>query len=65
MRRFIQSLTPHTLMIVAGLIFGVLAALLVKWGNPPNMGLCAACFLRDITGALWAASRRTSTVPSS
>jgi len=39
-------------MIVAGLIFGVLAALLVKWGNPANMGYCAACFLRDITGAL-------------
>ncbi len=39
-------------MIVAGLIFGVLAALLVKWGNPANMGFCAACFLRDITGAL-------------
>jgi len=39
-------------MIVAGLIFGVLAALLVKWGNPSNMGFCAACFLRDITGAL-------------
>jgi len=52
LRRFIQSLTPHTLMIVAGLIFGVLAALLVKWGNPPNFGFCAACFLRDITGAL-------------
>ena len=52
MRRFIRSLTPHTLMIVAGLIFGVLAALLVKWGNPSNMGFCAACFLRDITGAL-------------
>lgn len=52
MRRFVQSLTPHTLMIVAGLIFGVLAALLVKWGNPANMGYCAACFLRDVTGAL-------------
>ena len=52
MRRFIPSLTPHTLMIGAGLIFGVLAALLVKWGNPANMGFCAACFLRDITGAL-------------
>ncbi len=31
---------------------GVLAALLVKWGNPPNMGVCVACFMRDITGAL-------------
>jgi uncharacterized protein len=52
LRRFVESQTPHTLMIVAGLIFGALAALLVKWGNPPNMGFCAACFLRDIAGAL-------------
>ena len=22
------------------------------WGNPPNMGICAACFIRDIAGAL-------------
>ena len=41
-----------TLMIVSGLSFGVLAALLVEWGNPPNMGFCAACFLRDIAGSL-------------
>jgi len=31
---------------------GVLAALLVKWGNPPNMGICVACFMRDIAGGL-------------
>ena len=49
MRRF---LTPKTLIILAGLIFGVLAALMVNWGNPPNMGICVACFIRDITGAL-------------
>ena len=39
-------------MVVAGLIFGVLAALLTVFGNPANMGLCAACFYRDIVGAL-------------
>jgi len=39
-------------IICAGLIFGVLAALMVNWGNPPNMGICAACFIRDIVGAL-------------
>jgi len=31
---------------------GVLAALLVEWGNPPNMGICIACFIRDIVGGL-------------
>ncbi len=39
-------------IIVAGLIFGALGALMVNWGNPPNMGICVACFLRDIAGAL-------------
>ena len=39
-------------IIAAGLIFGVLGALMVNWGNPPNMGICAACFIRDIAGSL-------------
>lgn len=34
----------------AGLAIGVIASLLVKAGNPGNMGLCIACFLRDIEG---------------
>lgn len=39
-------------ILLAGLTFGVLGALLVNWGNPPNMGFCAACFIRDTAGAL-------------
>ncbi len=31
---------------------GALAALLVAAGNPGNMGLCGACFLRDVAGSL-------------
>lgn len=42
----------HKNMILAGLIIGGLSALLVKLGNPGNMGICVACFLRDISGAL-------------
>ena len=37
---------------IAGLMIGVIAALLVMLGNPVNMGFCIACFLRDISGAL-------------
>lgn len=33
-------------------IVGALAAVLVAAGNPGNMGLCGACFLRDTAGAL-------------
>ena len=39
-------------IIVGGVIFGVLGALMVNWGNPANMGICVACFIRDITGAI-------------
>jgi len=39
-------------MSLAGLTFGVIAALMTNWGNPPNMGICVACFIRDIAGAL-------------
>ena len=38
--------------IIAGVALGVVAALLVYAGNPGNMGICAACFLRDTSGAL-------------
>lgn len=39
-------------IITTGLAVGVLAPVLVKLGNPPNMGVCVACFSRDISGAL-------------
>ena len=39
-------------IILAGVSIGLIAALLVKIGNPVNMGFCIACFLRDISGAL-------------
>jgi YedE family putative selenium metabolism protein len=39
-------------IILAGIVVGVLAVLLVQSGNPKNMGMCIACFIRDIAGAL-------------
>jgi uncharacterized protein len=39
-------------IILAGAAIGILAPLLQKLGNPPNMGICVACFERDIAGAL-------------
>jgi len=38
--------------IVTGLVIGILAPILVKLGNPGNMGICVVCFSRDIAGAL-------------
>ncbi|UCE59145.1 MAG: YedE-related selenium metabolism membrane protein [Phycisphaerales bacterium] len=39
-------------IIIVGLLIGALAATLQKNGNPANMGVCVACFTRDIAGAL-------------
>lgn len=39
-------------IIGTGGIMGLLAVLLVHFGNPANMGICVACFLRDTAGAL-------------
>lgn len=39
-------------IFLTGGIIGIIAALLMKFGNPGNMGFCIACFYRDIAGAL-------------
>lgn len=39
-------------IILAGIIIGIIASLLVFFGNPANMGFCIACFLRDTAGGL-------------
>lgn len=41
-----------TTIVAAGVLIGLIAAMLVFFGNPANMGFCIACFLRDTTGAL-------------
>lgn len=39
-------------IIIAGGLVGIIAVLLVKLGNPANMGFCIACFIRDIAGGI-------------
>jgi uncharacterized protein len=39
-------------IIGVGAVIGILAPILQKLGNPGNMGVCVACFERDISGAL-------------
>ena len=39
-------------IILAGAVIGVIGPLLQYAGNPANMGICVACFERDIAGAL-------------
>jgi len=38
-------------IISVGALIGIFAELLQKLGNPGNMGICVACFERDIAGA--------------
>ena len=39
-------------LAVAGILCGVVAAILAYFGNPANMAFCIACFVRDMAGAL-------------
>jgi len=39
-------------IIISGALIGVIAVTLQKFGNPANMGICVACFERDIAGSL-------------
>jgi uncharacterized protein len=52
MRSLANFLTSRWGPILTGVIVGVIAPLLVYFGNPGNMGVCVACFSRDIAGAL-------------
>lgn len=39
-------------VVLVGAIIGIIAPVLQRLGNPGNMGVCVACFDRDIAGAL-------------
>jgi len=52
LRKALNFLATKPGIIVTGAVIGILAPLLVKLGNPANMGICVACFERDIAGAL-------------
>jgi len=50
---FVSSfLTSRWGPIITGVAVGILAPVLVKLGNPGNMGVCVVCFSRDTAGAL-------------
>lgn len=39
-------------LALAGALCGVIAAVLAFFGNPANMAICIACFIRDTAGAM-------------
>lgn len=52
MKKLNEFMGSRVFMIITGLLIGGLAAWLQKLGNPKNMGVCVACFERDIAGSL-------------
>lgn len=50
--RTMKITKEKSLVIGSGLFVGLVAVLLMVWGNPKNMGFCIACFIRDIAGSL-------------
>jgi YedE family putative selenium metabolism protein len=52
MSKFVQFFATRWGIISVGVFIGVFAQLLQKLGNPANMGVCVACFERDIAGAM-------------
>ena len=51
MSKFKNFLSSKIGIIIAGCVIGLIAVLLQYYGNPKNMGICMACFVRDISGA--------------
>ena len=52
MESFKNLFASRSGIILVGGIIGVLASLLQYFGNPANMGICVACFERDIAGGI-------------
>jgi len=50
LKKCIKKVNP--ILVLTGGLFGLFFSLLVKLGNPPNMGVCVVCFIRDIGGAI-------------
>ncbi len=48
----IASIKEKRNLAVTGALIGIIAVVLMHFGNPGNMGFCIACFIRDIAGSL-------------
>lgn len=47
-----ESLNSKKGLALVGVVVGLLIAVLAATGNPGNMAICAACFIRDMAGSL-------------
>ena len=42
----------RVILVVCGVVAAVVAIMLASSGNPGNMAICIACFVRDTAGAM-------------
>lgn len=47
-----KTVSTKTAAVLAGVVCGLVAVCLAFFGNPANMAICTACFIRDTAGAL-------------
>lgn len=53
MKELMESVTKErVILIVCGIAFAVVAIALAAMGNPKNMAICIACFIRDTAGSM-------------
>lgn len=53
MKELMESVTKErVILVVCGLAFAAVAIMLAVFGNPKNMAICIACFIRDTAGAM-------------
>lgn len=45
-------MSDRSKLLIGGAVLGLIAAMLAFFGNPENMAICIACFLRDTAGSL-------------
>jgi len=45
-------MNQRRVVLISGAVVGALSVALTVAGNPANMGICVACFIRDIAGGL-------------
>lgn len=47
-----NAFSSKKVLVISGAFLGILGALLAYFGNPANMAICIACFIRDTAGAM-------------
>ena len=56
-----SEIKERVILVVCGVVAAAVAIMLASSGNPGNMAICIACFVRDTAGAMKLQTKRCST----